>query len=103
MMLKKIIGYTVRGVIWYQGESDEHHVEIYSELFSTMINCWRTYWNDDLPFLFVQLAPFCHGLKYPELRYQQEHVESMADNAYMVTISDIGDQTENQIKRKSCV
>lgn len=100
MMLKKIIGYTVKGVIWYQGESDEHHVELYSKLFSTMINRWRAYWNDNFPFLFVQLAPFEYGVKYPELRRQQELVEENVEKSYMVTISDIGHKTDIHPKNK---
>ncbi|MBR6532077.1 MAG: hypothetical protein IKT61_06210 [Clostridia bacterium] len=100
MMLKKIIGYTVKGVIWYQGESDEHHFELYSKLFSTMICRWRSYWNDNLPFLFVQLAPFAPGQKYHELRHQQEIVENTVDNTYMVTISDIGHRTDIHPKNK---
>lgn len=99
-MLKKIVGYTVRGVIWYQGESDEHHVELYSKLFTTMINRWRDYWKDNLPFIFVQLAPFEYGQKYAELRRQQEIVEQTVDKTYMVTISDIGNRTDIHPKNK---
>ncbi len=100
MMLKKIIGYTVKGVIWYQGESDAHHVELYSKLFSTMINRWREYWNDSLPFLFVQIAPFEPDSNYPELRRQQEIVEQTVENTYMVTVSDIGNKTDIHPKNK---
>lgn len=100
MMLKKIIGYTVKGVIWYQGESDEHHVGLYSKLFATMITRWRTDWNDNLPFLFAQIAPFEPGQDYPELRRQQEIVEQTVENTYMVTISDIGNRTDIHPKNK---
>ena len=57
-MLEKIIPYTVQGVIWYQGESDDLKAELYARLFSTLIRCWRDRWEDELPFLFVQLAPY---------------------------------------------
>lgn len=100
MMLKRVIGYTVKGVIWYQGESDEHRVELYSKLFSTMINRWRSDWNDNFPFLFVQIAPFAPGKQYPELRRQQEIVEQTIQDAYMVTISDIGMKLDIHPKNK---
>ncbi len=89
-MMKKIIGYTVRGVIWYQGESDEHHYELYAKLFSKMIECWRRYWQDDFPFIFVQLAPFAGGGHYPELRRHQEFVSETVPNTYMISITDAG-------------
>ena len=99
-MLSKIIGYTVRGVIWYQGESDDYYAELYSKLFTKMINRWREDWNDNLPFIFVQLAPYGYGVRYPELRRQQELVEKTVDNAFMVTISDIGMERDIHPKNK---
>lgn len=99
-MLKKIIGYNVKGVIWYQGESDEHHATLYSKLFSKMIERWRTYWNDELPFIFVQLAPFEQGKNYPELRCQQENVEKTVKDAYMISIPDIGMKQDIHPKNK---
>ncbi len=89
-MMKKIIGYTVKGVVWYQGESDEHHCELYSKLFTKMIECWRSYWKEEFPFIFVQLAPFEDGKNYPELRRQQEIVEKTVSNTYMISIPDAG-------------
>ena len=99
-MLKKIIGYNVKGVIWYQGESDEHHFELYSKLFSKMIERWRAYWKDEFPFLFVQLAPFEPGTNYPELRHQQEIVEKTVKDTYMISIPDIGMRTDIHPKNK---
>lgn len=99
-MLKKIIGYNVKGVIWYQGESDENRADIYSRLFSRMIERWRSYWNDEFPFLFVQIAPFEPGKAYPELRHQQEIVEKMVKDAYMVSIPDIGMKQDIHPKNK---
>ena len=53
--------YPVRGVVWYQGESNTsaERAPLYGRLFRTMIDDWRRAWNQgDLPFLFVQLAGF---------------------------------------------
>ena len=50
-MLKRIIPYTIKGVIWYQGESDDHKPRSYAKLFTKMIDVWRTDWHDPhLPF-----------------------------------------------------
>lgn len=57
-MLAKIVPYTAKGVLWYQGESDAIHAEIYDEVLSTLIRNWRDLWREELPFLLVQLAPF---------------------------------------------
>lgn len=55
-MLKKVIGYTFAGVIFYQGESDDHKPYFYSELFEILIKRWRKDNGDDkLPFIAVQL------------------------------------------------
>ena len=58
-MLTTIIPWTVRGVIFYQGEADDHKARIYGKLLRTLIDNWRQAWrNPKLAFLFVQLAPY---------------------------------------------
>ena len=63
-MLKRVMPYTIKGFIYYQGESDEHKPYSYYALFTRMIRQWREDWGDDtLPFLMVQL---------PMHRYQHD-------------------------------
>jgi sialate O-acetylesterase len=58
-MLHPLQKYSIKGVIWYQGEGNRTNAEEYYTLFSAMIKQWRTQWKqDDLPFYFVQIAPF---------------------------------------------
>lgn len=58
-MLKRVMPYTLRGFIYYQGESDDHKPNIYGKLLTKLINQWRQDWKDDeLPFIFVQLPMF---------------------------------------------
>ena len=60
-MIAPLTPYAIRGVIWYQGESNasEAHAYKYRRLFGTMIQDWRNRWGQgDFPFLFVQLANF---------------------------------------------
>ncbi len=45
-------------MIWYQGEANVGTASTYNELFATMINSWRQAWQINLPFYFVQIAPF---------------------------------------------
>ena len=58
-MLCRIAPYTVRGVLWYQGESDDRHPEVYYTLITSLIGLWRTMWhNDSLPFIIAQLPVY---------------------------------------------
>lgn len=55
-MLKRVVPYTLGGVIYYQGESDDHRPDSYYHLFGSLIKCWRREFRDEqLPFLCVQL------------------------------------------------
>ena len=56
-MIAPVEPFAVRGVIWYQGESD-HDAALYGKLFPALIQGWRRDWNEELPFYFVQLANF---------------------------------------------
>ena len=63
-MLKRVMPYSLKGFIYYQGESDDHKPRSYYKLFTTLIRQWREDWEDNaLPFLFVQL---------PMNRYRQD-------------------------------
>ena len=58
-MLHPTIGYGIRGVIWYQGESNSVRPENYRHLFPLLITSWRDDWGQgDFPFYWVQLADF---------------------------------------------
>jgi len=105
VMLKKVAHYSARGVIWYQGESDDEKPEIYGTVFSKMIECWRDLWRDKLPFLFVQLAPFdqwliASGKQFPELRKQQELVSKTVPDTWMISSSDAGMEWDIHPKHK---
>lgn len=108
MMVKQIVGFSCRGVIWYQGESDDNKAEMYDKLFAAMIRCWRDAWQEELPFLFVQLAPFgkwmgTSGEKYPVLRQKQEMVSKTVPNTYMASIMDAGMEKDIHPKNKRLV
>ena len=96
-MLKKITPYSAKAVIWYQGESDcnPDRGPIYNKSFGKMIRRWRLDWNDDLPFFFVQIAPFghwmdCEGKDYHYVREAQDKLTKEMKDTYMVSIGDSG-------------
>jgi sialate O-acetylesterase len=58
-MLRPIIGYGIKGVTWYQGESNCYNGDRYKDFFGNMITDWRAQWGQgDFPFYYVQIAPF---------------------------------------------
>lgn len=58
-MIHPVLDYSIKGVIWYQGESNRNHPEVYQKTFPLMISNWRALWkNDSLPFYYVQIAPY---------------------------------------------
>ena len=111
LMLKKILGYTVQGVLWYQGESDQDHAGDYGKIFTALINCWREEWlnvnkyQTELPFIFAQLAPFGQwlynkGHNFPELRQQQFEVSHNVPDTYIISLGDIGNVYDIHPKNK---
>ncbi|MDA0196877.1 MAG: sialate O-acetylesterase [Bacteroidetes bacterium] len=61
-MINPLIPYTIKGALWYQGESNRMEPKKYTELFPAMVNDWRTRWGiGDFPFYYVQIAPYVYG------------------------------------------
>lgn len=95
-MLRPLIGYTMRGVIWYQGEDNVNRYETYAGLLSTMIQGWRNDWHQgDFPFYYCQIAPYDYSLidwnyNSAYLREQQSKVETMVENCRMAVLMDAG-------------
>lgn len=61
-MIHPITHYLVKGFIWYQGESNVGAHQVYPERLHNMVSLWRKQWdNSDLPFYYVEIAPFEYG------------------------------------------
>jgi len=61
-MISPLVPYGIRGAIWYQGESNNGEGMMYFEKKKALIQGWRTLWNNpEMPFYFVQLAPYKYG------------------------------------------
>lgn len=96
-MIAPFIPFALKGIIWYQGESNAGRAYEYRSLFPSMILDWRRRWQqDELPFLFVQLANYKQPDKKPqpsewaELREAQEMALSLP-NTGMATAIDLGE------------
>lgn len=60
-MINPLIPYTIKGALWYQGESNRKEPDNYKKLFPAMVKDWRTRWGiGDFPFYYVQIAPFLY-------------------------------------------
>ena len=93
-MIAPLTPFPIRGVIWYQGESNSAlaRAPLYKRVFSTLIEDWRQEWGvGDFPFLFVQISNFKSNEKedWAELREQQLKTLELRNTAMAVTI-DIG-------------
>jgi sialate O-acetylesterase len=101
-MVAPLIPYGMRGVIWYQGESNAGRATQYRTLFPAMIGDWRNQWGQgDFPFLFVQIAP--HRGMNPEIRDAQLHTWKTTANTAMVVTTDVGDANDIHPTRKEPV
>jgi sialate O-acetylesterase len=104
-MITPLIPCAIRGVIWYQGESNAERPYQYRKLFQAMIRNWR---NDlgqgDFPFYYVQIAPFSYKnwmriIFAPEVREAQLMAMSVPNTGMVVTM-DIGDVNDVHPKNK---
>ena len=92
-MIAPLLNYSIKGVIWYQGEANSSRAHDYHELFASMIIDWRKKWKQgNFPFLFVQLPNFGEINKEPsesnwaELREAQANTLSLPNTAMAVAI-----------------
>jgi sialate O-acetylesterase len=99
-VLKPLIGYGIRGAIWYQGESNAARAYQYRDLFPLMISSWREEWQQgDFPFFWVQLADFRGEVTEPqasewaELREAQTMTLSLPNTGQAVIV-DIGEAND---------
>lgn len=109
-MVNPLIPYAVRGVIWYQGESNAGRAYQYQKAFPLMITDWRSRWKEgNFPFYFVQLASFnagggnsTKGSEWAELREAQTKTLALPNTGMAVT-TDIGNATDIHPKNKQDV
>ncbi len=105
-----LIGYGIRGAIWYQGESNAGRASQYHDLMSLLITSWREEWKQgDFPFYFVQLADYMAEKPEPgdsgwaELREAQTRTMNEVKNTGQAVIIDIGEANDIHPRNKQDV
>jgi sialate O-acetylesterase len=106
-MVHPLVPYPIRGVIWYQGESNAYRADVYEKLLTGMIGSWRKAWGlGDFPFLIVQLADFNYnedgasGIKWAQLRDAQSAVADHVPQAGLAVTLGLGDPENIHPNRK---
>ena len=86
--------FPIRGVIWYQGESNAHNIEAHEKLFERLVRSWRQYWEDEeMPFYYVQLSSL-NRPSWPLFRDSQRRMMQDIDNSGMAVSTDKGNPTD---------
>ena len=105
-MINAIIPFTIKGVIWYQGEGNSGRYQNYMKLMNGLIKNWRDEWGlGDFPFYFVQLAPNGslgqgNGTSQAFLREAQLRTMLSVENTGMAVTLDIGSTITNHPPEK---
>lgn len=97
-MINPLIPFAIAGTIWYQGESNRANAGAYDAMMGALIESWRTKFNRQFPFYFVQIAPFNYGhndLLAAIVREQQEMSAARIANTGMVVVMDRVDDVNN--------
>jgi sialate O-acetylesterase len=108
-MIAPLTQFTIKGITWYQGESNIRRAWDYEELLTELIHDWRKKWNQgSLPFLYVQLSNYLEPEDFeakrgwPEIREAQRKVLSVPDTGMAVTI-DVGEWNDLHPLNKKAV
>lgn len=107
-MIAPLINFPIKGVIWYQGESNTFKAFKYRDQFTSLIQSWRKKWADDFPFFWVQLANYMTPVENPkesdwaELRESQSSALKLPNTGQAVII-DIGEAEDIHPRNKKDV
>lgn len=103
-MIHPLLPYSIKGAIWYQGESNAGRAYEYRTLFPAMIQDWRNKWGSEIAFHLVQLAPWhandADGVSWAELRDAQYYATQKLKGVGMACITDGGDLYDIHPKSK---
>ena len=104
-MINPLIDYNISGILWYQGESNVGS-KVYDKTLEALIQSWRHLWQKNVPFYFVQIAPYKYGKNHfsgVEIRDAQRKVADKIENTGMIVISDISPIDDIHPKDKKSV
>lgn len=101
-MVNPILGYGIKGIIWYQGESNSDRPDQYEQLFPAMVKQWRNQWGmGEFPFYYCQIAPFNYS-NWGKFKNEKENSTYLRDaqrksldnipNSGMAVLMDVGEE-----------
>ncbi len=100
-MISPLIPYTIKGVLWYQGESNREEPNLYRKMLPAMVSNWRSDWGiGDFPFYYVQIAPYNYrardafGAIDNTAFLREAQLQSLAEipNSGMAVTMDVGEE-----------
>jgi len=94
-----LTGFPIKGVLWYQGESNAHNIGLHQTLFPALVQSWRKFWGQDFPFYYVQLSSLDRP-SWGHFRYSQLEMLKSIPNSGMAVSSDLGHPTDVHPRRK---
>jgi sialate O-acetylesterase len=95
----KVADFPIKGVIWYQGESNVQNVDLYQHTLPVLVNSWRKKWGYNFPFYYVQLSSIDRP-SWPYFRDAQRKLLQVIPNSGMAVSSDVGDSLNVHPNRK---
>lgn len=97
-MIHPLIPFSIKGVLWYQGESNAGEIKMYPKLMAKLIDSWRSLFKQpNMPFYYVQMTPYnwkkndSTEFRYALFREAQAKVTTLVQNTAMVCTMDVGD------------
>ncbi len=100
--VSKWLGTGLKGILWYQGESNAHNIELHERLFKTLVSSWRKSFHQDLPFFFVQLTSLDRP-SWGNFRNSQRLLEKQISGTYMAVTLNVGDSLDVHPREKILV
>lgn len=100
-----IAGFSARGVLWYQGESDSSGSSLkdFGNQFKLVVESWRELWGMELPFIFAQLTSYENKNDWPQTRWEQFLTTKNIPKVYMAVTIDIGEKNDIHPREKTKV
>lgn len=101
-MIHPALNYKIKGVIWYQGETNREQADRYVSMMKTLVFSWRKAWRNRMPFYYVQIAPYSYKESYAGalLREAQWKASKQISKSGMVVTMDLGEKDDIHPKKK---
>lgn len=97
--ISHLIKFPIQGVIWYQGESNTHNIELHEKVFPALVKSWRGKWGYEFPFYYVQLSSL-NRPSWTAFRNSQLKMLKTIPHTGMAVSSDVGDSTNVHPRQK---